>query len=322
MNTTRFCGCKGYRSCKLCEDEFGIASQEVGQERADQFERTAVFCLACQNAFMGDRCSAADSAAAGRLCSSHQGRAKFEISGVEIIENFVSATEELQLVADLDKLEWDTSQSGRRKQNFGPRANFKKRKVKAGQKFCGFPQTTEFVQRRFDQVPLLRGYQTVEQCSIEYRPETGARIDPHIDDCWVWGERIVQLNMLSDSVLTLLPYTDKRNGDRTKYNLQDVPTFPKVVRGDSQEEDSGDTPYAFKESIDMDVLVRLPLPRRSLLIMHGEARYQWEHCILRSDISDRRVIIAYRELTPPYLPGGTDWHSVGQEIVEKAKCFW
>ena len=78
--------------------------------------------------------------------------------------------------------------------------------------------------------------------------------------------------MLSDSVLTLLPYTDNRNGDRTKYNLQDVPTFPKVVRGDSQEQDSGDTPYAFKDSIDMDVLVRLPLPRRSLLIMHGEAR--------------------------------------------------
>ena len=69
--------------------------------------------------------------------------------------------------------------------------------------------------------------------------------------------------------------------------------------------------------------------KNPVLIPHSEAtcvsppfRYQWEHCILRSDISDRRVIIAYRELTPPYLPGGTDWHSVGQEIVEKAKCFW
>ena len=78
------------------------------------------------------------------------------------------------------------------------------------------------------QVPLLKGYQTVEQCSIEYRPETGAGIDPHIDDCWVWGERIVQLNMGSDSVLTLFPYCDDRHGDRTKYNLPDVPTFPRV----------------------------------------------------------------------------------------------
>ena len=60
----------------LCEDEYGIVSQEVGQERADQFERTAVFCLACQNAFMGDRCNAADSAA-GRLCSSHEGEDPF-----------------------------------------------------------------------------------------------------------------------------------------------------------------------------------------------------------------------------------------------------
>ena len=78
------------------------------------------------------------------------------------------------------------------------------------------------------QVPLLDGYQTVEQCSIEYRPETGARIDPHIDDCWVWGERIVQLNMASDSVLTLFPYCDSLQGDKSKYNLADVATFPKV----------------------------------------------------------------------------------------------
>ena len=35
----------------------------------------------------------------------YPGRAKFEISGVEIIENFVSAAEELQLAADLDRLE-------------------------------------------------------------------------------------------------------------------------------------------------------------------------------------------------------------------------
>ncbi len=45
------------------------------------------------------------------------------------------------------------------------------------------------IQDRFSTVDLLAGYRTVEQCSIEYTPETGSSIDPHIDDCWIWGER-------------------------------------------------------------------------------------------------------------------------------------
>ena len=33
-------------------------------------------------------------------------------------------------------------------------------------------------------------------------------------------------------------------------------------------------------------------------------RYEWEHAVLRKEISARRLIIAYREMTPPYLPAG------------------
>ncbi len=46
----------------------------------------------------------------------------------------------------------------------------------------------------------------------------------------------------------------------------------------------------------LDAVVRVPLPRRSLLVMSGEPRYQWEHAILRKDIQSRRIVIAYREL--------------------------
>ena len=67
--------------------------------------------------------------------------------------------------------------------------------------------------------------------------------------------------------------------------------------------------------------VKIPLPARSLLIMSGSARYEWEHAILREDISGRRVVIAYRELTPPYLPGGKDY-GVGEEILGNAEKFW
>lgn len=69
--------------------------------------------------------------------------------------------------------------------------------------FEGFPKFSKFLQDRFETVPLLKDFQTIEQCSLEYDPSKGASIDPHIDDCWVWGERVVTVNCLSDSILTL-----------------------------------------------------------------------------------------------------------------------
>lgn len=97
-------------------------------------------------------------------------------------------------------------------QNFGPKTNFKKRKLRLGE-FDGFPAFSKFVQKKLIEVPLLEGFQTIEQCSLEYDPLRGASIDPHIDDCWVWGERVVTVNCLSDSVLTMNKY------DSLKYNL-------------------------------------------------------------------------------------------------------
>merc|ERR1712083_31929 len=74
-------------------------------------------------------------------------------------------------------------------------------------------------------IPSLRDYKPVEQSYIEYRASTGARIDAHVDDCWIWGERIVQVNLMSDSILTFLPF----NGDPYRYNLGDVSTYPKIM---------------------------------------------------------------------------------------------
>ncbi len=70
-------------------------------------------------------------------------------------------------------------------------------------RFEGFPAFTGFVQTKFESEPLLCDFKTVEQCSLEYDESKGASIDPHIDDCWVWGERVVTVNCLGDSVLTL-----------------------------------------------------------------------------------------------------------------------
>ena len=309
MNTNRNCGCKSFRTCVLCESEFGLKPWDYGKQLRDENRTFYEFsvdnskCLACENS-----------------SKSLEG-----FSGIKVIRDFISGDEEQELIASLDKLPWDISQSGRRKQNFGPRANFKKRKAKVGP-FNGFPKCTEFIQQRFSSVSQLEGYRTVEQCSIEYSPQTGAAIEPHIDDCWIWGERIVQLNLLSDSYLTLTPYSG--DGSKSKYNLEDVAGYPKVL-------DQDDTvilnPLAGKmqaESYSMsgilsdaNIVIRIPLPARSLLVMSGLARYEMEHSILREDITARRLVLAYRELTPPYLPEG-EHEALGAEILAKAENFW
>lgn len=126
--------------------------------------------------------------------------------------------------------------------------------------FDGFPKTTQFVQTKFEEIPLLHYFKTVEQCSLEYDPVRGASIDPHIDDCWIWGERIVTVNVLGDSVLTMTPY----RGPTNRYNLDCVPKYnSSILRNDSTQ----------SADIDDNIVVRLPMPARSLMILYGPARY-------------------------------------------------
>ena len=134
MNTNRNCGCKSFRTCFICEKEFGFKSVDIARELVDSFEKVIDFDA-----------------------ETHKLSDGTNFPGIKIIPDFVSEEEESKLVKDLDEIPWDQSQSGRRKQNFGPRANFKKRKTKVGG-FRGFPQCTEFIQRRFESVPSLEDY--------------------------------------------------------------------------------------------------------------------------------------------------------------------
>lgn len=139
--------------------------------------------------------------------------------------------------------------------------NFKKRKVRpAG--FCGLPAISQNLVLRMSQEPILADFQPVEQCNLDYNPQRGSAIDPHLDDSWLWGERLVTLNLLSDTTLTM-----------------------------SRDEGLDD----FKHWEEVCVAVRLP--RRSLVVVFGEARYKWKHAIHRHNIHARRVCTTFRELS-------------------------
>ncbi|RXM97379.1 Alpha-ketoglutarate-dependent dioxygenase alkB-like 4 [Acipenser ruthenus] len=211
------------------------------------------------------------------------GRRSFPFPGVFLCEDFVSEEEEREMVQQMDLDEWKQSQSGRRKQDYGPKVNFKKRRLKAAG-FSGLPGFSRLVVRRMKEQPVLKDFQPVEQCNLDYHPRRGSSIDPHLDDSWLWGERLVTLNLLSDTVLTMSRASTAE---------------PQCTGG---------------------VEVSIPLPRRSLLVLYGEARFQWKHSIRREDVADRRVCSTFRELSAEFLPGG-EQEGLGSELLGIALGF-
>lgn len=52
-------------------------------------------------------------------------------------------------------------------------------------------------------------------------------------------------------------------------------------------------------------------------MLYGPVRFQFEHCVLREDVLERRVCLAYREFTPLYKEGGESYEE-GREVIESA----
>lgn len=106
-------------------------------------------------------------------------------SGLYIQPNFLTLNESNEVVNSVDSAEWDLSQSGRRKKNFGPKINFKKKKCRP-EFFKGFFESTGFIRNKLVTVDFLKDFKVVEECFLEYDKARGSHIEPHIDDCWIW----------------------------------------------------------------------------------------------------------------------------------------
>lgn len=255
------CACKGIRHCLLCEHDNSLHTEEK-QEHVPY-----VYCNDCQLAWVSENL---------QNHPFHSGM-KMIFPGVHIIENFISENEELNLINSINSSKWIDSQSGRRKQDFGPKVNFKKRKIKISA-FSGLPAYSEMMYHRMKTLEVLKNFLPVEMCNLEYDPVRGSAIDPHFDDFWLWGERLVTINMLSDTVMSM-------NNEKNPF-----------------------------------VEVNIPLPRLSLVILYGEARYDWKHSIKRENILSKRIAITFRELTSEFLLGG-DRECDGNELLNIALTF-
>ncbi|EDQ88902.1 uncharacterized protein MONBRDRAFT_26078 [Monosiga brevicollis MX1] len=199
-------------------------------------------------------------------------------TGVRVWLDFVTEAEETALVAQMDAWPWTDSQSGRRKQDFGPKANFKKKKVKAAN-FTGLPALARPLIPRLQALTAdLKDFVPVEQCHLDYEPSRGAAIVPHFDDFWLWGERLITLNLLSTTFLC--------------FQLPDEPDALEIA---------------------------VPLPPRSLLEVKGVARMAWHHAVHRQDVSQRRIAMTWRELTPEFLSG--ERQAEGHALLDLAATY-
>jgi DNA N6-methyl adenine demethylase len=147
-----------------------------------------------------------------KTCNDHCGLVSSElrISGLYIFENIVSAEEESRIIEFLDNPApfplWIDSQSGRRKQDYGPRRNFKKKKVKPA-KIPSMPLAFKPVfgaimaeVEKCTNTP----YKIAEVSVLEYTEGNLSNFDPHVDDTWLWGDRIAGLNLNSECAMTFV----------------------------------------------------------------------------------------------------------------------
>ncbi|KAK0058824.1 alpha-ketoglutarate-dependent dioxygenase alkB 4 [Biomphalaria pfeifferi] len=312
--SNKICGCKGIRSCRLCKNtENEVQALFTGNHnvQSNVEKKTCYFCVHCKKAYQYTRvdslaedqslqssfpeCQNEDlpnntsvsSPGAtsnvlelkedNKLCQHKNVLHKMNFPGITIIENFVSPDEEFYLDAAIKETPFQKSQSGRQKQDFGPKVNFKKQKIRVSS-FNGLPSYSRFLFERMGAHSCLKDFQPVELCNLEYCIERGAHIDPHFDDAWLWGERLVTLNLMSDSCLT--------------FTLDEDP---------------------FLE-------VRVPLLRRSLIVVSAEARYHWKHGISETDVIGRRVAMTFRELSEEFSRGGSK-EEEGKNLLTLALTF-
>lgn len=146
----------------------------------------------------------------------------------------------------------------------------------------------------------LQDFCPVELCNLEYKPERGSSIDPHIDDVWLWGDVLVTVNLKSHTILTLTNELVKPHTSLSNQNQDDI------------DDDNA--------NVERFVSIQIPMPRKSLLLLANEARYQWLHSITRKHIKDDRYAMTFRNLSDEFSVDGAQ-HELGKSLVDIANTF-
>lgn len=222
-----------------------------------------------------------------------------EFAGVRLYRDFLSESEASGLLEAIGKSPFSPAQSGKAKQHYGPRINFNKRKMNPTA-FVGLPAYARELESRMrtcvrdDPAFLphtrasidaaLEAFETTDVFVLRYWPEEESNLDFHLDDPFAYGELILDISLESDAILTFV---------RGRPNSE-------LGKSDS--------------ILDEPVCVRVPMPARSLVVLYGPARFEWEHAILTYDIEFQRTSVTLRTLSQALRK--TD---DGRIVVERAR---
>ena len=106
------CGCSGIRSCLLCESKKDDKTINLNHGKK---LKTLMLCIKCQKLCLETVLKENLCQNTAQTCSEH-GCFEDVVSGITVIEDFITEKEEEFIVAEIEKFPWRVSQSGRLKQ--------------------------------------------------------------------------------------------------------------------------------------------------------------------------------------------------------------
>lgn len=220
------CCCSGIRFCAHCKDservrmlfdgkttlknsETVISNQQAaGRTSSCSFgligSSTHSYCFECRTLIQFPGLL--------RRCADHTGYSPsaVKLNGFFVESDIINEEQELNLINFLDSPVpfegWKDSQSGRRKQDYGPRGNFKKKKVKPAH-MPHMPMAFQAMNRKIEEAVKKythSEYRIADVNVLEYTAANFSNFDPHVDDTWLWGDRIAGLNLLEDCAMTFV----------------------------------------------------------------------------------------------------------------------
>lgn len=223
MEDLSTCSCTGMRYCSSCmpservqniikgnvilrkvEDIITNQSTELRLSSCSFLqlkEESLALCTDCGNVFQISHLIS--------CCDDHNTLSpeSVKVEGFFFLRDGISAEDEDSLLHKLDTVyPWKDSQSGRRKQEYGPKKNFKKKKLNLSD-VNGIPAPLKPLIAAVESFALEKtgeSFEIAEANILDYSPERFSSFDPHVDDTWIWGRRIVGANLLTDCPFTFV----------------------------------------------------------------------------------------------------------------------
>lgn len=107
------CGCSGIRTCLLCESKNDVKNSPEMLFNDHNKLKALRFCTKCQKLYSGIRYI--QNTTTMQNCSDHDCFQDI-VTGITVIEDFVTKNEEATILAEIENFPWRISQSGRKKQ--------------------------------------------------------------------------------------------------------------------------------------------------------------------------------------------------------------